>query len=96
MPAVKRPKRVRRRTFLREWRQYRRMTLEQVAARISYHYTNLVRIEAGTVQYTQDLLEQLAEVYLCSPADLLSHSPQLAAAPPDRQRQAAAPLELKH
>jgi transcriptional regulator with XRE-family HTH domain len=103
MPAVKRPKRHRRRTFLREWRNYRKMTLEQVAALIGYDHSNLVRLETGKIPYNQDHLELLAGVYRCEPTDLISRDPegdpngaeiarQFAAAPPDLQRQAAAVL----
>lgn len=76
MPAVKRPKRRRQRTYLREWRKYRNMTQEQVAALIGYHHSNLLRVELGKTQFTQDLLEKLAEVYRCTPADLLSRDPE--------------------
>jgi len=75
MPSVKRPPRQRRRTYLREWRTYRQMTLEQVAAQIGYDHSNIVRLERGQIPYNQDHLELLAGVYRCEPADLITRNP---------------------
>ena len=76
MPAVKRPKRHRRRTYLREWRKYRRMTLVQVARQLNFDHSSLQRLETGQTPYTQDHLEQLAEIYRCDPVDLISRDPE--------------------
>lgn|SRR5271166_1704520 len=105
MPAKKRPQRARRRTYLREWRQYRQMTLVQVAPMIGWDHSSLGRLERGETPYNQDHLELLADIYRCQPTDLLIRNPevdepsetelvrQLASAPPELRAQAAAVIE---
>lgn len=104
MAPVKRPPHQRKRTFLREWRQFREMSLEAAAARVGVDHSTLQRIEVGTSPYSQDTLEKLTLVYMCSTTDLLETDPskkddlapllhQLRDAPPAVQRQAAAVLE---
>jgi transcriptional regulator with XRE-family HTH domain len=75
MPPVPKPKRVRSRHFIQEWRKFRNLTQEQVAARIGISRTNYLRAEAGKVPYSQDILELLADALNCSPADLLMRDP---------------------
>ena len=65
----------RHRTFLREWRLYRGLTLEQVGKRIEREHSTLTRMETGQSAYTQHTLEGLADVYQCSVTDLLSRNP---------------------
>lgn len=72
------------------------MTLEGVAEKIEVHHTSLSRVERGETPYDEDLLERLALIYGCDPADLININP-LAPDPPkvvyDRLRQA--PKELQ-
>lgn len=69
-------KTVRQKTYLREWRKQKPgRTLEQVAEHIGISQPQLGRIEKGQQQYTQDLLEALAEMYGCGVADLLMRDP---------------------
>ena len=75
MPPVAKPKRVRRPSFLRQWRKHRDYTLNHVGERVRMNGTNLGRIEKGEVPYSQDLLEQLADIYDCEIADLLMRDP---------------------
>lgn len=75
MPPVKRPKPKRKRTFLREWRDYRNLTQEQAAERLDIDQSTLSRIERGVIPYDQDFLEKAAYAYLCEPADLLIRNP---------------------
>jgi transcriptional regulator with XRE-family HTH domain len=63
------------RTFLREWRNHRDLSLESVAAQIGMTHGNLSRIERGRQPYDEELLDGLAKVYECSPVDLLSRHP---------------------
>ena len=75
MPPVRRPKKPRQRTFLKEWREYRTLTQEQAASRIGITQATLSRVERGVTPYDQDLLEKIAFAYLCQPADLLMRNP---------------------
>lgn len=72
---MKRPPRTRQTHFLRQWRKYRGLTQEEVGERIEVNASTLSRVERGEIPYDQDLLERLALVYLCEPADLLSIDP---------------------
>lgn len=69
--------------FLKEWRKYRGLTLEQVAGRLTElddpqvpaTPASLSRIETGKQSYTERSLEALAHVYDCEPADLIGTDP---------------------
>ncbi len=69
------PKRPRRKTFLKEWREYRHLTQEQAADRLGIEQPTLSRIERGIIPYHQDFLERAAYAYQCEPADLLIRNP---------------------
>jgi transcriptional regulator with XRE-family HTH domain len=56
---------------LREWRRANGLTLEQLAARLETTNQTLSRYELGKRSLTIDLLEQIAPVLGCRPADLL-------------------------
>ncbi len=53
----------RRRTFIREWREFRGLTQEQLADQIGTTKTSISRIEAVPAKqgYTQDILEAIGE-----------------------------------
>lgn len=61
--------------YLREWREVRSKTLVQVAEFLHMSHGNLSKIERGLVPYNQELLEKLAELYMCEPADLIIRDP---------------------
>lgn len=65
----------RQRTFFREWRKYRTMTLEQAAEASGMTIGNIGHIEQGNQGYTQDALEALAKAYRTSPGWLLDVNP---------------------
>ncbi len=67
--------RVRRRTFFKEWRKRRGMTLEQAAEAAGMTAGNLSAMERGAQGYTQDGLEALADVYKTSTGWLLDVNP---------------------
>ncbi len=69
------PKKERRRTFLRQWREKAGLTQEQAADRIGITQGQLSRIERGDTPYNQDFLERAADAYQCEPADLLMRDP---------------------
>jgi hypothetical protein len=76
MPPVKRPSRIRRRTYFKEWREFSTdMSQNEVAKLIERDSSSLHRLEAGLIPYNQDWLEILAEVYRCEPYDLISRDP---------------------
>jgi transcriptional regulator with XRE-family HTH domain len=66
-----------RQTFIRQWREHRQMTLEQLAQQVGISYASLSRIERGVQPYSQMILEALAEalqtdvacLLVCEPAD---------------------------
>lgn len=61
--------------YIRAWRKFRGLTLEQLAERIGMTHQNLGKIERGKVPYNQVLLEALAEELRCGPADLIMRDP---------------------
>lgn len=63
------------RHFLRAWRKYRNRTLEQVADELHMSHSQLSRIETFKQPYNQELLEALADLYMCDVVDLLIRDP---------------------
>lgn len=68
--------RARRRTFIKEWRNHRGLSQEQLADRLETSVASISRIENGTQPYTQDVLEALADALMTDPASLLMRNPQ--------------------
>lgn len=70
-----------RRTFIRQWREHRELTLEVLAERVGEHlpdgftHASLSRIERGLQPYSQAVLEALAEELRTDPASLLMRDP---------------------
>jgi transcriptional regulator with XRE-family HTH domain len=75
MPKVTPRKAPLRRTFLRQWREYRNLTQAQAADRIGVAQAQLSRVENGQSPYNQAFLEAAAMAYMCEPADLLVRNP---------------------
>lgn len=79
--ARERTKSDRRRTFLKEWRKHRDMSLDKAVERLEleagYPFSRgqLSRVERNEMPYGQDLLEALAIIYRCEPQDLLMRDP---------------------
>jgi transcriptional regulator with XRE-family HTH domain len=69
------PKRARRRTFIKQWREYRELTQDQLAERLETSKASISRIESGQQAYTQDFLEACAEALRTDPASLLMRDP---------------------
>ncbi len=65
----------RRRILLKEWRQYRNLTQEQLAERVGWGVSNVSQLETGRQGYSQEGLERLAEALQCEPGHLLSVNP---------------------
>lgn len=70
-----RPKRARRRTFIKEWREYRQLTQDALAERLKTSKASISRIESGSQAYTQDFLEACADALRTDPASLLMRDP---------------------
>lgn len=64
-----------RRTFIREWRKHRNLTLEQLADRLSMTNPHLSMLERGLRGYTQETLERIAEALQTDVASLLMRNP---------------------
>jgi transcriptional regulator with XRE-family HTH domain len=75
MPPVPKPKRIRQRHFIREWRLYRGLTQESAAERIGMSRENYSKIERGLVPYDQDVLELAAYAFRADVASLLMRDP---------------------
>jgi transcriptional regulator with XRE-family HTH domain len=67
-------------TYIRVWRQYRGLTLEQTADRVGtsvggFTHASLSRIERGLQPYSQPVLEALADALGTDAASLLTRDP---------------------
>lgn len=68
-------------TYIRQWRNHRNLTLDQVSERLLHLHdiritkTSLSRIELGKQPYSQPILEALADVLETDPASLLMRDP---------------------
>lgn len=104
MPRVTPRQKPLRRTFLKQWRQYRKLSQERAAERIGVDRSLLSRIENGKSPYNQSFLESAAIAYSCEPVDLLIRNPKdksaiwtlidgVTKSPPELQRQIQAVVE---
>jgi transcriptional regulator with XRE-family HTH domain len=75
MGKVKPKAETERKTYIRAWRKFREMKLEQVAEIIGVTAGALSQLERGQTKYTQPMLEALADVYGCEPHNLISFPP---------------------
>lgn len=75
MAKVKFDPKTARKTFVKEWRVYRELTLEAVAEQLRVTAGAISQLETRRTAYTQPVLEGLARIYQCEPADLLSRPP---------------------
>jgi transcriptional regulator with XRE-family HTH domain len=65
------------RTFLREWRAYRKKTQAELAEAIDRSEWLVSKLENGRAPYTQETIEAAAAFLGCSVADLLYHDPTI-------------------
>lgn len=76
--APKRPiqqKRQFRRTFVREWRKFRNLTLEHLADRLDMTASHFSMLERGQRGYTQETLEAIADALQTDAASLIMRNP---------------------
>jgi transcriptional regulator with XRE-family HTH domain len=62
-------------TFIRSWRKYRGLTLEQLGGRIDMTASNLSMLERGERGYSQETLEAIADALGTEVASLLIRDP---------------------
>lgn len=62
-------------TFIRQWRNHRHMSLDQLAERVPMDKSNLSKVERGILPYNQEMLERLADALMTDPASLLMRDP---------------------
>lgn len=75
MPRRAATKATRNRTFIREWRKFRKHTQEKLADMVDMSAANLSRIEKGEQDYTQSVLEAIATALRVDASALLSRRP---------------------
>jgi len=63
-------------TYLREWRESKSITLVHAAEHAGIKHGQLSRIERAIAPYNQRLLESLAILYECGIEQLLKYPPQ--------------------
>lgn len=61
--------------YLRQWRKHRGYTQERLGEMVGLSKPYISQLETGERQYTQELLETLAEALRCSPPDLIMRDP---------------------
>lgn len=64
-----------RRTYIAQWRDFRNLTQEQLAARLDMTQSHLSMLENGKRGYTQDTLEAIAHALQTDVASLLMRDP---------------------
>jgi len=64
------------RHFIKAWRTHRGLTQERLADRVGVTHGAMSQLERGLVNYTQPMLEALADALQCEPADLLWRDPE--------------------
>lgn len=65
----------RRKTYFREWREFKNLTLEKAGALVDMSGAQLSRIETGKSDWTWGFVERLAEAYGTDPDSLLNRHP---------------------
>jgi transcriptional regulator with XRE-family HTH domain len=66
---------IRRPIFLKQWRDFRGLTQDQLAERAEMSIGNISLLERGLQNYSQPGLERLADALGCEPAHLLIVDP---------------------
>lgn len=61
--------------YLREWRQYRGLSLQKLADRLETSKGRIADLEKRVTRFNDDVLAQLAEALDCEPYELLMRNP---------------------
>lgn len=78
LPAdlVKPPPSGRKASYIKQWRNFRKVTQAALAEAVGMSNGNLSNIENGKQPYIQDHLEAIARILRCEVADLILRNPQ--------------------
>lgn len=69
------PKPARPRHYVREWREYRDLTQEQLAERIDVSRGLIAQIETGVTALTEERMYAMADALQCTPWDIYRVNP---------------------
>ncbi len=61
--------------MVKQWRLFRQLSQEELAARVGMKHSTIGRLERGQISYTQDTIEKLSDALDCSPSELLFVDP---------------------
>jgi len=61
--------------YVKQWRERRGKTQEQLAADMGRSQGWIAQLESGIIAYSQKRLEELGKILNCTPADLISLDP---------------------
>jgi transcriptional regulator with XRE-family HTH domain len=62
--------------YIRAWRKSAGLSQERVAEYLGVTHGAISQLERGLINYTQESLEKLSELFACSPAELLIGPPE--------------------
>lgn len=62
--------------YIRAWRKSAGLSQEQVAEFLDVTHGAISQLERGKINYTQETLERLSELFECAPAELLIGPPE--------------------
>jgi transcriptional regulator with XRE-family HTH domain len=65
------------RHYVRQWREYRGLTQEQLAERVGKSRGLISQIEAASTDLTEDMIYSLADAFHCAPWDILRVNPMM-------------------
>lgn len=74
-PRMPEPKAEKPQNFIRQWRKYRKLTQEQLAAAVDVATASISQLETGKQGFSDSMLYALADALGCSAGDLLSKAP---------------------
>lgn len=93
LAGMARRSRPRRRWFLQDWRKFRKLSQEALAAKVGLTQGMISQLETNRADFTATHLDNLASALGCTPADLLTRRPQDGESPlsiweqlPERER----------
>lgn len=64
------------RHYIKEWRNFRDLSQEQVGERLGVGPSHISQIELNTINYTRETLNAIAVVLGCTPGELLDRDPR--------------------
>ena len=71
----RKPVPIRKRHYVKEWREFRGLNQEQLADRVGRSRGLISQIESGSTALTEDMIFALADAFSCEPWDLFRVNP---------------------